>query len=595
MKRFSRLAPRWVAAFLAAFFVTAAQAQVLDQVPSDALVVMKINKLSAVNEKAAVLAKQWGLVEMNPAFADPLGYLLTESGMTNGVDKSGDVAIVMANGDLENHKKRVIILIPVTDYAAFIGNFPEAKKDGDLDVVHMTFSGEKDSEESYIANWGKYAAITPMKELLAKKPDGFKATGATAKELETKDLVVVVNFKVLGPMLDSKLKEHKDKMLDDMEKSFSKDEKVAKYVPLIKVVVTQALSAAQEFLGDTKAASFSINLNKEGVATSMMADFDAATYLGKAFSAMKGTGGSVLAGLPEAKYIFFGGGVSAGDTGKQMIADFLKPVEAELAKGGDEMKPFIIMVQGINKMMGAVKAQTAGVIAPSGAIGTTSLLQEVVLMTGDAKTLAEAQQQMLEAEQHLFELLPNKASGLKITFTPNAKTVDGVSFMQFTEDVTGTDQAAMQMKQGFTMMYGPNGLVGYTGILDDEHLLMTMGVDDATISAAIKAAREKTDALSKAEPVALVTKNLPRERIGAFYFDLGLTITTVTNYAKMMGMPIPVNIKPDLAPIGVALATDGPAIHVDSFIPADLIESIVTTTIQLKMMGAGGRGKPGGL
>ena len=63
----------------------------------------------------------------------------------------------------------------------------------------------------------------------------------------------------------------------------------------------------------------------------------------------------------------------------------------------------------------------------------------------------------------------------------------------------------------------------------------------------------------------------------------------------MMGMPIPVNIKPDLPPIGVAVATDGSASRIDSFIPADLVEQMITTSLQLKMMGGGGRGKPGGL
>ena len=55
------------------------------------------------------------------------------------------------------------------------------------------------------------------------------------------------------------------------------------------------------------------------------------------------------------------------------------------------------------------------------------------------------------------------------------------------------------------------------------------------------------------------------------------------------------NIKPDLAPIGMSVSSEGAALRADSFIPADLVESMITTGLQLKMMGGGGRGKPGGL
>ena len=599
MNRISRFVPAMAAALALACFAAVAQSQVMDQVPSDALVVIKINKMSAVNEKAAVLAKQWGLVEMNPALSDPLAYLMTESTMVNGVDKAGDEAIVIANGDLvltNGSKPPIIILIPVTDYKAFIGNYPDAKKEGELDVVQMTFSGKKDPEQSYVANWGKFAAISPLKDLLGKKPEGFKASGMTGKELDTKDFVAVMNMEVFGPKLEAQLKEHKDSMLSDVEKNLTKDEKTAKYAPLVKVLVTQLIGAGEGFLTETKYASFSIQLSKEGVATSLMADFKPDSSMGKTIAQMKGVGGSLLGGLPEAKYLFFGGGVSAGEAGNQLMSDFLKPIKEELAKSGDDLKPVITAIDGINKMMGAMKGQVAGVIAPTGALGTTSIIQEVVVMQGDAKVLADSQLQVLEAEQKLMGLLPNQGGGMiKFTLTPNAKTVDGVSFSQFTEDIDGNAPNAAQAKQMFAMMYGPNGMTGFNGILDDQHMLTVIGLDDAMISAAIKAAKANTDIFAKNESVLAVGKNLPKERLGEFYFDLGQTVTTITNYAKMMGMPIPVNIKPDLSPIGASLATEGSAVHMDSFIPADLVESMVGMAIQVHMMGAGGRGKPGGL
>ncbi len=595
MKRVYGRMPLWITTVAAiALCITTIQAQVLDMVPSDALVVFRIKNLTEFNDKAAALAKQWGLVEMAPQAADPLGALLESGGITKGLDRNSDAAIVLTNGDLDGAQPPILILLPVADYAAFVGNFADAKKEGDLDVFSMTVKGEKEKESTYSAHWGKYAALSPIKELLAKKPDGFKATGTAARELASKDAVTLVNFIVLGPKLDKKLKEHKDTILSDVEKNFTKDEKTAKYAPLIKAVVIQGLAMGEEFLADSTAAAFSLNLSKDGIGMSVLADFKNDSYLGKSFSGIKGTDGPLLAGLPDAKYIFFAGGSPAGAEGKKMLEDLLRPIEAQLATSGEELKPIAKMLESMKQAMTANKGQVVGLIAPTGALGTASLIQSVNVAKGDAKVLATAQQQMMEAQQQLMTLIPNQPK-TKTVYTPNAKTIDGVSFTQFTTEVSGDEGTAAQAKQMMAMMYGPNGATGYNGILDDQHLLTVLGLDDTQISAAIKAAKENTESVSKLESVQMVTRNLPKSRLGVVYFDLGQLVTTATNYAKMMGMPIPINIKPDLAPIGITFGTDGPAVREDIFVPADLVEAMVTTSIQLRMMGAGGRGKPGGL
>src|SRR2546430_11920159 len=156
MKRSSRVVRLWAAMCVAVALLVAlsSQAQVLDQVPGDAMVVLKIRNLSGLNEKAAALAKQFGLVEITPAAGDPLEALLGAGGIKEGVDKSGEAAVVMLNHDMNQaHEPPIIGLIPVTDYAAFIKNFgDDAKKDGEFDVVHMTFNGQKDNDDTFIVH-----------------------------------------------------------------------------------------------------------------------------------------------------------------------------------------------------------------------------------------------------------------------------------------------------------------------------------------------------------------------------------------------------------------------------------------------------------
>ena len=61
-----------LAAVLALGSATAARAQVLQQVPSDALVVVKVSNLKAVSDKVAKFAEALGLSAVQPEFADPL-------------------------------------------------------------------------------------------------------------------------------------------------------------------------------------------------------------------------------------------------------------------------------------------------------------------------------------------------------------------------------------------------------------------------------------------------------------------------------------------------------------------------------------------
>jgi hypothetical protein len=312
---------------------------------------------------------------------------------------------------------------------------------------------------------------------------------------------------------------------------------------------------------------------------------------------MKPGSGSLLAGLPDGKYLMFGGATFT-DQGREMLHDFFSPIEAELGKAGDQMKPVVSMLDGMKKVMDASKGQTFGLLAPSGAIGQTSLLQYMAIVNGDTKALMGAEQQIMESEQQIMSLLPNQPQGaMKMEFKPNAKTVDGVEFSQFTTTFGGNENSpeAMQMKQVMAMMYGPNGPTGYMGAVDDQHLLVYMGLDDAMTSNTIKAVKASNDTLSKTPAVTLVDKHLPQQKSMSFYFGLGETVQTVSNYAKMMGVPIPINVKADLPPIGVGCATEGTAIRVDSFVPADLVEQMIATGMQLKMMGGGGNGKPGGL
>ena len=308
-----------------------AKAQVLDQVPAEAMVVVKIKNIGGTSQKFSKFCQDLGVAAMVPQLSDPLGSALAELKLNNGVDKNGDFAFVFIDpsatgGDPE---KSMMMLIPVTDHAEFMKNFPDAKGDGA--VKEVAFGN--DSHPSFVASWGKYAMLSPNKAVGDIKPTGLKAKGAAvAKELDSKDMVVYSNMERIKKVLKPELAKNRENILKEVEKGITQEAGAAKFAPAVKALVNQALNAADQFLSDADAATYSVNFAPDGIQTTLMAEFADGTYLGNLAKNAKNTDANLMVGLPAGKYLLYGGGSSDPVTSAKVFDDFLGPVIAELTK-----------------------------------------------------------------------------------------------------------------------------------------------------------------------------------------------------------------------------------------------------------------------
>ncbi len=579
---------------------SAVSAQVLQQIPADALVVIKVRNLQDVSTKASALMQAMGVANLNPAMADPLASIQQQSGVANGLDKNGDLAIYLPSTFLDNPEaedKPAVMLWPITDYKAFIGNFAEAKTEGEI----TTFNMGENPKESYAANWGKYAAVSNQRDLVAKKPAnlGLKASGLTAKELETKDITVYLNVGPARAKLLPKLKEARPKLLADMQEELGADEAKKKYVPLANAVVNRGLDLAEQLLNETNAATYGINFINEGINTTAMAEFDPKSQMGQRAAQIKGTNDPMLAGLPEGKYLAFGGAQFDSNVVTAIINDLIGPIEGELAKLGDEGKAVATYIDSLKKMVAAGNSSRFGMVAPTGQLGQESLIQTINIATGDAKAMLEAQKQMFQVADEFTALTGGGQVQSKTTVTPNAKTVAGVQLDQFQSVISaqGEGAEAQQMNQMMSMMYGPGGMTAYTGVIGDKTLITVQGLGDELLAKAINAAKANENVLGKTAGVTTVNKHLPQNRNTVVYVPLDTIISTGLTYAQQFGMPIQLQLPADLPPLGFTGGAEGSAVRADSHIPAKLVQSIVSAGMQAFMQMQGGQqpGGPGGL
>ena len=370
-----------------------------------------------------------------------------------------------------------------------------------------------------------------------------------------------------------------------------------KFVPVLRVVLNQALDGAEQFLTDAEGATWGLTINDTGVNSTVMSEFGAKTPFGSRIATIKNSDQHMLAGLAQGQYLFFGGAALDPKATGQILDDVLNPAIAELEKIEDAAA----IVKYLNAMKAYQTAQTGqsfGWVAPTGAIGQESLMQIVAVATGDAKKMAQAQREMFESQQAVMKLFGGEADAqVTTTYTANAKEVDGVKFdlMQTKFNLDPQTPQEAQAAADVDDPLRPRGDERVPGHHRQQALLAVIGGGDVLLSKAIPAAKKGDVPLASLPGVKAVAAKLPQNRIVAVYVPLDEIARTGLNYAKQFGFPLNVQLPPNLPPIGTTVAAEGAAVRIDTHIPTQLVQSLVAAGMQAWMGMQQGEGQPGGL
>lgn len=565
-----KFARRLFAAFLVVSAVSAtAHAQAMSQVPASAMVVVHLKNFQDFSQKLAALAQQMNIgSDQAPGMTDLLGYMSAKSKMDQGWKKDGDFAVALFGG--ANSDKSVVAIVPVTDYAAFQSNYPGATTDGAITTITMP-----DGETDYLAKWGDYAAISPVKDLVSQPAGGLKITPAASKQLDDKDVCILVNMPMVRmialPML-TVMRPGMDAQFDQHIQATP----MAKYAGVIKVAYSEFFDLATYVLTNCNDVTWGANLTSDGISTTALADFSPDCRYGQILAGTKNTDQSLLAGLPDGKYLFLGGALGDPKVATELMSDLFDPMQPEIDKLGPDGKIVADYIQAIKDIAGAQTAAAFGMFAPEGELGTSPLMQFVTVRQGDAKTMASATDTLMQAQQASVKAMGANAGPIVATYTQAAKTVDGVQFDQyhtgFDPTVAGGPEMA-KIGQILTMVYGQDGLNIYSGAINDTTFLQIAGTSDDVMSAAIEAAKSGADPMGKEASIQSTASHLPTQRVVAFYVPVDVLINTVFTYIGKFGIEMGITM-PAADPIGTTLSTDGSALRADSYVSTQLISSV---------------------
>ncbi|HEY8665715.1 MAG TPA: hypothetical protein VIL86_03575 [Tepidisphaeraceae bacterium] len=590
MKYQSRLAVLGVV--LAMLFAGAARAgaQVMNLVPSDAMIVLKVNHLKETSDKMGNLAKEFGLAATVPEAADPLAAMQKRSGINAGVNNKGEMALAVMMPAEDGDKPKVLVLVPVSDYKAFIGNFADAKTEGEI----TTFTTPRMHQPTYAADWNGYAALSDTQDLLAKKPDGLKVQGAAAaKEMAAKDIVFYANIKTIAAKVLPELKAHRAEALEKAVADFTKQPGMEEYAPVFRAFMNQAMNVAQGYLHDAESATVGFDFGTDGIAVTAMSEFTAGTYSANLVKGLKGAG-TDLAGLPDVKYFAFGGMSVDPKTFTQAFNDFMTPISKELANSGPGGKAINDMVESGKKAIAATKSAAFAYAVP--AAQGEGYSQQVVVSQGDAKVIQAVQKEQIKTVGELLTSFAKEGEKPPMEFVvqPEAKTVGDLKLDGFEMKLhfDPNDPQAQQTQRMLQMIYGGEGLSGVFGAVNDKVFISATGAPPELLAKTIESAKQGGDTLSAKKHVQGVSDKLPKDRILVEYVALDNIANTALDFAKQQQIPLDVKIPENLPPLGFSIGCEGNALRGDVFLPTETVKDLISAG--LTVYGQMQRGQQGG-
>jgi hypothetical protein len=574
-----------------------ARAQVLEQVPSDAVGVFEVKDLQGLSTKVAKFAKSLGIDQFKPEFADPLGALQDQFDLKQGLNKDGDLAIAF----FDKPKKDVaaenspageaaappaVVLVPVSDYKAFLTNFKDVKDAGE-DISEVTVP--KNGEKLYVVQRDKYAMAAMDKALLHAGKAGLKLEGPAAKEAQSKDAFFYVDIQTLRPKMQKGIKEAHDELNKQLDNPNAAKENPfgAEMTPQMRKLFDSYFNAAEQIVKDGRSGMVSFNLTDTGIGISTLADFEPQSDLGKLVGQVQNTDQPLLAGLPDATYYGYIGAKLTPEVTTKLFDDFLEPMLKSVEGGNAADKDKA--VAAVKDSLANMKSFAAGYAAKDAAPGQ-GLLSVVAVAHGDAHKMVQDQKAALPAMND-FMGMSGKKNSVDINFG-EPKNVDGVDLQTYTvkRNFDPNDAQAAQAKQMLSILYGHDALTGVMGAATPDTFVSAALADDKLLSDLIAAAKKNQDVLDQAKGVQTVAADLPKQRSFEAYLALDNIATTAVKVAKQQGLPVQFKLPANLPPIGLTGGTDGSTARFDLVIPTQLIQSITAAGMQAVMQQQGGGG-----
>ncbi len=559
---------------------------VIDQVPSDAKIYMAIPSLSGLSKKIAMLNQNQ---EINkPQLQDGLAFIKAMTGIMNGVDDQGGMAVVLtdlpvppqAANDVQaaDMEPKWLLMLPVSNYNQFLMNFGiQGAPAGEISQMQMM------GMPLFCKSSGKFAIIGQMRDLVAKHKPGGSA--AIAKRLGTQgepilvhaDFQIYVDIAAVAKQYRPLLKQSLDQMKQMMQQ-------LGQPGPETEMAVAYLTLYGEMFdaiLRDGDAMIEGVGIEETGIGFATVTRFKDGSVLAKDFAKAPAKA-PALDRLPTSRpyiaaFTFDASTLPIGRWYKTMVDSF-KP-ESSMGRLLAGSKPLIEQSTGV--------WQSAWYAPTANAEGASSFGAGVNVMT--VKKPAEylvAQKQYVENLNRI-----DLGNGMKMltTYQEKAHEVGATSVDQYTMKFELPEQIDPDQLGPFGAFFRGYSIQTFAG----KDVVATVNGEDAALLKAAVGAAQGGGTLGDNPGLATTRAHFPKHRAAEMYLELGELMSMVKGMLGAFGVPgDAVAFPKGLAPLGGALAFQEGAIETRGFVPMSVIVAIKDAVMKVMQPQQNNGGQP---
>jgi hypothetical protein len=571
----------------------------LSQAPEGAQLVAIIPSMSELSGKLAMLNQTLGIDQ--DEMTDALGAFKAEVGIGDGLDDAGSALFVvqdLATAIQAEEEPDVLMILPVTDYAAFVASFQaEGAAPAGAGVTELVLP---DGQAGFAKESGGYAVLGNSEQAVADYTPGgdADAVGSRVGELGQHylagcDAAIYIDLEALAPTLITAIDEGITEALASFEQVAEMGMMQESDLETMRAMMTLYATAGKAIVGSSQGFVVALDINEHGIGITDSIQFKADSPVMKYLPGGGSGTASILARLPKGSYIVAG----AYDAKSLAFSDLFEAAMAVLPEDNPQADLY-------RKCMPLVKQvqQYAGVFYtpdPNALMTGTGALN--VLQTYKVDDSASF---MTQAKDYISDMngmsIPMAVPGVgadgeeaamtyTTSYTDNALQLDGVQVDQYSMQVQMPQQMMMQMGPMAGMMQMFTNFNGYA-TEDDGHYISSTTLDQQLISKGL-ASGKTGDGMGADDKLAEVReKAIPPGAAAEAYLSFAGIIETVGPMAMMFGMPA-IEAPQDLAPVAVGLGIQGNSSAARFYVPNETIKFIIDTVkdVQTQMMpGPGG-------
>ncbi|GAB4186706.1 MAG: hypothetical protein Kow00105_01270 [Phycisphaeraceae bacterium] len=572
----------------------------LAQAPADAQFILIVPDMARLSGDIARFNQDVGLDL--PELADALSAFKTEVGIENGLNDSGAALVVvndLASAISSETEPDMLLILPVTDYQAFVSNFEQAAEAPQ--VAGVTALTMPDGQPGFAREVGGYAVMGEKAELVANYTPGGDA-GVIAGRVGTLgqdylgdcDAAIYIDLEAIAPVLSPKIDELLSEFNNEMAQAAEMGMDAGSLATMQAAMALYAKSG-KAILNSSQGLVVTLDLSDQGVGFTAAVNFKADSQVMQYLPGGGGGLSSMLSRLPKGSYLLAG----AFDAKAIACSELMEAALSALPEGNPQIDLYRKALPLIKQMQ-----QYAGVLytpepgALMGGAGGLSILQ--TYRVEDPEAYMQATKEYLTSLNG-FELpmampMPMQEGGAMpsmtyaTSYTENALQLDGVQVDQYSMQMQMPPELMMQMgpAAGFMQMF--TNFNGYAAQADGFYVSTTT-LDQQLMSNALKTGKTG-DGLGAGDPIAQVREHaIPDGAVAEVYLSIGGVTETVGPMAMMFGVP-PIQAPQDLPPVAVGLGLQDTSAASRLYVPNDVVKFVVDTVndIKAQMQGPGGPG-----